>query len=161
MRILNYDEYIKEGFLSKTINRSASGEKRKEDITLLDEMCKFIGECMAKKMKIEYSPKLCTFEKDEDSSNDDQEAYFIRCNFGELAFEYSDVVIDFVPEKHYSISEYKDFEELAFDMFYTIDNFQDSAFEYEDYKDPYMSSKKEFNKIKRIFQYIVNELEKI
>ena len=159
--VKKFNEFIEEGFMTRTLDRDKSGSKRLEDKTLLDEMCKFIGECMAKKMKISYSPELCTFERDEDSYNDDQESYFIRCNFGEIASEYSDVVINFAPEKYYSISEYKNFEELSFDMFYTIDKFQDSYFEYEDYRDPYMSSKKEFNKIKRIFQYIVNELGKI
>lgn len=160
MKVLNFNEYIKEGFLSKTLGRSNTGEKRLEDKTLLDDMCKFIGECMAKKMKIEYSPDLCTYERNEDDSYH-EEAYYIRCNFEELASEYSDIVIDFVPEKHRTISEYKDFEELSFDMFYTIDQFQDSGFEYEDYEDPYMSSKRQFNKIKKIFQYIVDELGKI
>ena len=158
--VKKFNEFIEEGFMTRTLDRDKSGEKRLENKTLLDEMCKFIGECMSKKMKIEYSSNLCTYEKNEDDFRH-EESYIIRCNFEELASEYSDVVIDFIPKKHETIREYKDFEELSFDMFYKIDQFQDCDFEYEDYRDQYMSSKKEFNKIKKIFQYIVNELGKI
>lgn len=152
MTILNFDDFVNEGLWSGTFDRARDGEKRKEDIDFFDKMCEFIGNLMAKKMKIPYSRDLCKIEPDEENEG----GYIIHCNFGELAMEYEDIMIDFVPDQ-----KCESYEELADILFYVIDQFQDSGFEYEDYEDPYMSSKRQFNQIRRIFQYIVNELGKI
>ena len=43
---------------------------------------------------------------------------------------------------------------------YCLDMFQDSDFYYNDYRDPYIPSKKQFNKIKKILSKLVDHLFK-
>lgn len=156
--ILKFENYISE-LWSKGIERSRSGEKRTEDMTCLDNLCKYAGEFIAKELKIDYSSDLCKYEEDNDylpNHSEDYKYYYIYFNFGELGDEYSDIVMNFKLIKDKLTDEDFIYRKFA----YCLDMFQDSDFDYNDYKDPYIPSKKEFNKIKKILSKLVNHVYK-
>lgn len=159
MKIPTFEEYfINEGVLSKTLNRSKYNIVREEDKSYLDKVCKIAGEFIAKKIKINYSPDLCTYEDDEEENKkyEDLKNYFIRLNFGELGEEYSDIVFSISLDN----SEIDNFNDTCSKFASCLDYFQSGDFEYEDYKDPYIPSKKIFNKIKRCFEQLVDFIYK-
>ena len=153
MKIPTFEEFITEGLWNKGLNRKKSGEKRKEDLTPLDNICKFIGEFIAKKLKIEYKPELCVYYEDEDynKSYEDTKQYNIYMNFSELGDEYNELIFDVTTG--YDENE----QSIGFKVADNLDWFQDEM-SYEDYKDAYSPSKKEFNKIKKILSQLVPEI---
>ena len=159
MKIPTFEEFVAEGLWNKGLNRNKSNEKRKEDLTSLDNICKFAGEFIAKKLKIEYKPELCVYYEDEDynESHEDTKQYNVYMDFSELGDEYNELIFSVtIFEMDGGIDNE---EEVIHKFAENLDEFQDQM-EYEDYKDEYSPSKKEFNKIKRILSQLVSEIYK-
>lgn len=154
MSIPSFEDFISEQLWSKGIERSKSSIKRIEDENPFDKLCKFSGEIIAKKLKIDYSPDLCTYSALSEEPNDST-MYEVVMNFGDLGEEYSNIQFEF----DIYDDDFDNFDKVCHHFFYALDTFQDEM-DYEDYRDPYMSSKKEFNKIKRILANLVDEIRK-
>lgn len=151
--VLKFEDYINEGLVNKTLKRVRMGDKRIEARTPLDELCKFVGNCIAKKFKIEPSSKLCHCEKmkpDTDSIGIPYEICLDLSLDGEYP-EYEDVRFEFEIDEHMSGGR------IWFDFSYALDIFQDGM-EYEEYRDPELDSRKHFNKIKRTLESIVGQI---
>ena len=162
MRIIpSFDEYINERLFQNSIDRIKSGESRKEDLTPLDNICKFSAEFIAKKLKIDYKPELCSYSEDEEYNttleHEDSKSYFISMNFSEIGFEFDDM--GFNLELDMFNDKFNDSEYVYSEFASGLDIFQDEM-NYDDYKDPYISGKKEFNKIKRTLSQLVDEIQK-
>lgn len=84
-RILNFDEFIDEGFINKTLKRVRKGEERVENqyTPSLDYLCEFYGRGMSKILKIDYREDLCTWRKTKKTP---------KYQYYEVSIDFSDVV---------------------------------------------------------------------
>lgn len=57
--VLKFEDYIKEGFINKTLKRVRKGDDRTEDKHFAREMCKFISQFISDTYHIPYSDDLC------------------------------------------------------------------------------------------------------
>ena len=58
--IKRFEEFIKEGFMTRSLNRNKSGEERLENKLAIKDVCKFISEIISEHCKIPYSDSICT-----------------------------------------------------------------------------------------------------
>ena len=61
--IKKFNEFIQEGFLSKTLSRVKNNEERLEDKSAIKEACKLISEIISNYLNIEYSDDICTCDE--------------------------------------------------------------------------------------------------
>lgn len=158
--ILNFDEYVNEELWKGVIDRSKTDTTRLEDIDDFDRsmktLCDFCGEYMAKKMKIDFSDNLCTY----DDPNEDDYGRLnvnINFNFSEIGTEFGEMTCD-CEFKDGCLNE-GDIDEMWTQFFDIFDKWQDEL-DYEDYRDPYINGKREFNKIKKILLGLTKEIQK-
>ena len=87
--IKKFQEFIEEGFLSKTINRSKSGELRKEDVSPIDAVCNLLSQILCKKFDIPFE-KIFTWEEVH-GYNKNKYYFKIFCNFKEIDNRYVNI----------------------------------------------------------------------
>jgi hypothetical protein len=81
----------------------------------------------------------------------------INFNFSEIGSEFGEMTCD-CGFTDGCLTE-GDIDEMWTQFFDIFDKWQDEL-DYEDYRDPYISGKREFNKIKKILSGLVKEIQK-
>lgn len=81
--ILKFEDYIKEGFLSKTLSRANSGKKRLEDTHALDYICNLVIEFVQKRFDVKCSPNSCKYTELKTPKSSKSYKYQIDCDFTE------------------------------------------------------------------------------
>ena len=67
--IKKFQEFIEEGFLSKTISRSKSGEQRLGDKEYIDTLCEFSSKIISEYLGIDFDENICTYEFKEEETH--------------------------------------------------------------------------------------------
>lgn len=96
--VKKFNEFIKEGFMTRSLNRNKSGEERLEDKLAIKEVCKLVSEIISEHLNIPYRDDICTFEGDVENSN----LYQIHFKFKKWDFSYDCVS---KPEDPSSVAE--------------------------------------------------------
>ena len=62
--IKKFNEFVEEGFMTRSLNRNNSGEERLENKLGIKEVCKFVSEIISKHLNIPYRDDICTCDGD-------------------------------------------------------------------------------------------------